>query len=698
MKKFILPALTIAISLCSCMSHDDANYDGQDNAAIIENAEKIFGTIDANQDWSSINKGSISIIADADLNDIAKIQILTEAPFGNTNAKVLNEAETRKGESVEMVFDAPKASEVLFAACVDSKGNYFVKAFNVGDKEVSFSEPANARMTRGEETYPNPSAIVLGAPQKSLNALRADASKADPEKPYVIIYDQPDEKTGGSNRINECWADGSWGNDYLWAAKDGSSNGWTIANGEIKTKVTDAMDLTTLKWVVNYYLPKTGAEYTTGTGSKSNNWKSIVEGTNYFKQYKNHFVSNGEPLTIIPLQMNTIEGDYNTVYYYYFPASKLAEYADDEVALAAYIKTLPKFKAIKGYHDGNFKRATKYLLPYYGDGAVAEGTAPTQLNIPEGYLIGFMNEKLKKGVNHEDIEQCMNGDTYGFGQLNYETNHIFGHYFSALSTDVEMQSTKILADGRKETQTKKGDTPYGMTWNSPRIGILSANNKVFMCFEDGCDCNFCDMIIEINSGVVVENDPVEPEAQAYTMCFEDRLNEADYDMNDVVLQGVRLNENQIQIKLIACGADDELWIKNLYNSGTLGKKEVHQFFGIEAGNGFINTVKGTPWMEPTTKATEVFKIDKSVNLEDFMKQIQIKNNTTGKLIGMPKQGEPPYAIIVPFNFNYPKERCSIIYAYPLFKNWAQNRDINTDWYNTPNNDNVYPNKYAQTEE
>ena len=52
MKKFILPALTIAISLCSCMSHDDANYDGQDNAAIIENAEKIFGTIDAKQRFS----------------------------------------------------------------------------------------------------------------------------------------------------------------------------------------------------------------------------------------------------------------------------------------------------------------------------------------------------------------------------------------------------------------------------------------------------------------------------------------------------------------------------------------------------------------------------------------------------------------------------------------------------------------------
>ena len=690
MKKFILPALTIAISLCSCMSHDDANYDGQDNAAIIENAEKIFGTIDANQDWSSINKGSVSIIADADLNDIAKIQILTESPFGNTNAKVLNEAKTHKGESVKMVFDAPKSSEVLFAACVDSKGNYFVKAFNVGDKEVSFSEPANARMTRGEETYPDPSAIVLGAPQKSLNALRADASKADPEKPYVIIYDQPDEKTGGSNRINEYWADGSWANDYLWAAKDATSNDWTIANGEITKPVSETVDLFTMKWVVNYYLPKTTGK------SKSNNWKSIVEGTNYFKVHKNHFVSNGQPLTIIPLQMNTTEGDYNTVYYYYFPASKLTDYPTDE-ALAAYIKTLPKFKAIECTYDATFKRATKYLLPYYGDGAIVEGTSPTQLNIPEGYLIGFMNEKLKKGKNHKDFEQCMNGDTYGFGQLNYETNHIFGHYFSAMSTDVTMQSTKVKSDGSKETQTKIGSIPDGMTWNSPRIGIFSTNNKAFMCFEDGCDCNFSDMIIEISSGVVID-DPIKPEAQAYTMCFEDRLDKADYDMNDVVLQGVRLNEEKIQIKLIACGADDELWIKNLYGSKTLVNKEVHKFFGIEAGDGFINTVKGTPWAEPTIKATEEFNIDKTVNMEDFMKQIQIENKTTGQMIGMPKQGEPPYAIIVPFNFNYPKERCSIIYAYPLFKNWAQDRNIDADWYYTPNNDNVYPNKYAQEAE
>ena len=55
MKKIFLTALTIAISLCSCMNHEDA--DGYNDTAIRENAQKIFGDIDPSQDWSSINKG-----------------------------------------------------------------------------------------------------------------------------------------------------------------------------------------------------------------------------------------------------------------------------------------------------------------------------------------------------------------------------------------------------------------------------------------------------------------------------------------------------------------------------------------------------------------------------------------------------------------------------------------------------------------
>lgn len=702
MKKLHLVLMTAASLLfVNCMNHDDdMNVNiPLDKNAVSENAKELFGEIDPSQDWSSITQGSIIVTADADLKDIEKVQILTESPFSNSNAFVLNEANVSKGQKVKLVYDAPNVYDTLFAACISKDKTYYVKVFSVNDSEVSFTEPAASRMNRAGEQYPDLSAIVLGAPEKSINALRAEASAADPEKPYVIIYDKGDKENGGSNRINESWADGSWANDLLWSVKDGSSNGWTIANGEIKKTVTEQTDLNTLKWIVNYYLPKTGAEYTSSTG-KSNNWKSIVEGTNYFKQYKNHFYTDGNPLTIIPLQMNTTEGKYNTVYYYYFPASKLDEFKTKEnpdEALAAYIKTLPKFKAIKGYYNDKFQRSTKYLLPYYGDGAITEGTAAKKLSIPAGYLVGFMNQKLntEANQNHQAIEQCANGNTYGFGPLNKETNTIFGHYFSAMSTDVTMQSTKIKSDGSKETQTKNGLTPYGMTWDSPRIGILSANNKVFMCFEEGCDCNFSDMIIEISSGVEVTNDPIEPEAVAYTMCFEDEPEVADYDMNDVVLRAIRKSETQIQISLIACGANDELVIQGYKDNNLLnGSKEVHKFFGVTPGEKFVNTVIGERYFTPSTIT---LNIDNSVNIADFLKSISIKNQKTGQTISMPKNGEPPYAIIVPLNFRYPVERCSIISAYPDFVKWTQNRNEATDWYLNGVENRLYPDMFSTAE-
>ena len=688
MKKYFLSALTIAICLCSCMNHEDASFNEQDNAAIKENAEKIFGNIDPSQNWSAIKKGTIKITADADLKDIVKVQILTEAPFGNPSAQILNQTDIKKGEKVEMVYDAPNVYDTLFAACVDSEGRYFVKAFGIGDKEVSFTTQANARSNRAPanegDAFPALTAIVLGEPAKSFNALRAEEAQ---EKGYTINNDQTNGK--GSNRRYTEWNDGSWLNDRLWTPVDATSNGWQIKDGVIQKAVTDTEDLNTIKWLVNYYLPKTGNEVAT-TDAKSNNWKSIVEGTNYFKEYKNHFISNGQPLTVIPLQMNTTEGKYNSVYYYYFSPSQIQGKSDEEIA--TFIKSLPKFKVLNGYTgNANFSRSTQYLLPYYGDGAIAAGATPTNIAIPSGYYVGFMNQK----ANGTSITQCMNGCTYGYGPLNIENNHIFGHYFSAMSTNVSMQSVKERTDGKLETQTKYGATTNGMTWDSPRIGIFSANNKAFMCFEDGCDCNFSDMIIEINSGVDMPVQPIQIESTAYTMCFEDRLESADYDMNDIVLRGVRLNDNQIRISLIACGANDELHIQGLYNSKKLGTQEVHKLFNVEPGSEFINTQKGANYFEPIY---EDFNIDKSVNIEDFMKMIKVYNKSTEKTISVPKTGEPPYAIIVPIDFNYPVERCSIISAYPLFKNWAQNMAIDTDWYLTPINGNTYPNKFAQAAE
>lgn len=683
MKKIAFFLLASSLLLVNCSSHDDVTASEPnvplDQTAIKANAEKLFGTIDPSQNWSSTSQGVVNIVADANLNDIVKVQILTESPFANTDAAVLNEATVKKGDAVKLIYDAPNIYDVLFAACVDSKGKYYVKAFNVGQNEVSFAASASSRMTRADgDTYPSLSSIVLGEPVKSFNALRAEASQAEG---YVLVNDDSKNANGGAKRRYTEWSDGTWLNDYLWAPVAATDGAWTIADGTIYKKITEKVDMTTMQWLVKYYLKKTDGEIVSTISNKSNNWKSIVEGSNYFKKFENHFVSNGEPLTIVPLQMNTTEGQYNNIYYYYFdPAKTEGMTAEQE---ANYIKALPKFKAIVGYKGGEgFKREKEYLLPYYGDGAIASGSSPVALSIPKGYYIGFLNHK----ANGTSYNYCMNGCTYGYGPLNKENNHLVGHFFSAMSTDLSQESVKDMGT-KTETQTKNGTVPFGMTWDSPRIGIFTANNEAFMCFEDGADCNFSDMIIEITGGVEVFDDPIDPDAAAYTMCFEDEPETADYDMNDVVLRAVRLNDNQIEVSLIACGAYDELYITGL---NQLGKKEVHKLFKLETQKEFVNTVIGSNYIKPVS---EKFNINTSVSIEDFLKKITIVNKTTGKTIAIPKNGEPPYAIIVPLNFRYPKEKCSIINAYPTFKNWAQNRTANTDWYKYGVEGNLYPNMF-----
>ena len=114
----------------------------------------MFGTtFSPNQDWSSTTKYTVSIAADAPMSDIVKVQILTEAPYLNEDARVLNEATTSKGQSVSLTYDCPAEYTELVAACVDSKGVYYVAGFKAGDSQVNFQKVAQAR-TRAEYTLP----------------------------------------------------------------------------------------------------------------------------------------------------------------------------------------------------------------------------------------------------------------------------------------------------------------------------------------------------------------------------------------------------------------------------------------------------------------------------------------------------------------------------------------------------------------
>ena len=657
MKKLYFLAISV-LALASC-SHDLGDYDEREllyptltKEQIQQNVQEVFGTtFDPNHDWSSLNTHTVSITANANLNDVVKVQILTESPFMNEDATVLNEVAAAKGQTVELKYDAPADFESLVAVCYDSNGKCYIQSFTPGQEKVSFASTNRAR-TRGTTDLPDLSKIVLKTKTKSINAQRAE------------------ENWG-------VWAEASgqqWLNDYLWSpSKDNDKSivsvggSWYLELGSIYRELPSQLtteEENNIRAICNQYLYK----YGTDTNNKKNNLKTIRKSP-FFSMEDNYLTTNGvDAVTLIPIQAYTTEFKLNEIYYYYYKPEQIKDMTETE--LLAFYKSLPKYKAIRvekvettpESEAAAMLHKREYLLPYYGDGEPSIGMSPQKAIFPKGYKIGFFNRKRE----NDNTNGSKNGCAYGDGRLNYETNHVSGHYLSAVD--------KSLG----------GNTKDGMNWTDPRIAIFSANDKTYMCFEDGADCNFCDMIIEVNGGTELIDETVEVPNITYTLCFEDRQ-DGDYDMNDVIIKARRINETLIEYSVEACGAHDELYLRNVNGSILNGENEIHAMFNVGTET-FVNTTGGVP-RDPVT---EQIVVDKDFSFANIDQLVYIYNKTTKKNIRISKKGEDPHAIIIPSDYLYPKEQICIKDAYKQFVEWGKAPgSSNRNWFRTPVDENVY---------
>ena len=621
--------------------------------------------IDPNQDWIPVRNGSVTIIANADLENIARVEVLTETPFENEDAMVLNSVECKAGQQATLEYEAPNYLTQLVAACVNDQGEYYIKVFDIDTKVVDFQATSNRARTRADVNVGDfPATIVLGSGTKSFNAQRTEASQDSPIG--ILIKDN-----NNRNRWYTAWKDGSWANDMLWQPKQVEGNGgWVLDRNTTKSTicrdVTDEIDTTTIKTDINKYLQK----YGNGINGKANNWYNTLLNNTNFTYNNNELESDGNPLLLVPVQMNSTEGSNNSIYYYYYNPAKAPT---DKIELANYIKSLPKFKAVYGFYDAAFKREKEFLLPYYGDDTPVENTWGSPV-IPKGYKIGFMNRKNKS--NNMYNKDC--GCTYGVGELNVEVNHLIGHYFNVISNTIAQD---VISNENGDTEKIYGPSANGMNWDSPRIIIHSINHRNYLCFEDGSDLNFCDMVVEIKTGTKVQLSAVAPnvEPTVYTLCFEDRPAQADYDMNDVVLMATpKENNTKIELRLVACGAKDKVYLK-IEGSSKFNDKEIHELFRLQEDEYFVNTQIGGKTIKESKCPNQTIKLNNQ-KIIDFLSSIKIYNATTGQTIGMPKQGEAPYGIIVPMRFNYPKEGSDIRKSYPEFINWVRDVTASQDWY------------------
>lgn len=631
------------------------------------NVVKVFGTtFSADQDWSSTKKYTISVTADAPMEDIAKVQILTEAPYFNEDARVLNEAEISKGQTVSLTYDCPSEYTDLVAACVDSKGIYYVAGFKAGDTDVKFTEPAKARTRAAYDlpTLPDPAGLKMKYKNSYLtyNAMRARMAGQE-----------------GEEAVIDPWKDSEWDNERIWMLSNEGGNGtWKVEKSAIyrDVTITDA-EKQGLETILAALGGKKGRD---GTYKTMN--LNTIRTSPVYELTKNYLVADGKaPITVAPVQMLSIEINNSSVYYYYFNPNELNGKSDEEQI--AFIKNLPKFKCIDskltktasgiGLGVGDYFKVHEYVLPYFGDLKSDETNDVTVQSfiIPEGYYVGFMFRKNNgkdwadsfstdndaispskgTGYKNKSYKNEDNGEVYADGRLNKEINQ-YPRFSQA--------------------------TEKGMLLDDPRAAIFGANQRAYLMFEEGTDVNFVDIIIEINGGLKEVDAAQEINNNVYTFCFEDR-DLGDYDMNDVVIKAERLNISQVKYTVAACGAYDELYLRNINGQTLNDKTEIHALFGVDNLSTFINTQS----INKSNLPSEVITVDPSFSFTDFSKQIYIYNKTQDYDVKMAQKGEDPHAIMIPCDFKYPIEKTCIKNAYTTFNSWGENPVTSTDWYLTP---------------
>ena len=417
-------------------------------------------------------------------------------------------------------------------------------------------------------------------------------------------------------------------------------------NDYSQMKITDVVQyddayMQVMRMLVFTYFPN---------GRKYNNLPKI-KSSGYINENSYPITTGVEPIIVSPVYKN--DGGYQEVencdlYYYYFKESDVVD--------AEYIKALPKYKALPlnmaitpgKAGDDIISKDNSWALIYWGEGSPVVGETTGSFTFPVGYKIGFM---LRSMTTQESGKK--QGELYCDGRLNNEVNK-WGNLKSS-----------------------------GLGDNDPRMAWLTVNGHTLLCCESGTDKDFNDLIIEVEGGIEPFGPPPVLEDNYYTFCFEDQQL-GDYDMNDVVLKGRRINSTTVEWTLMACGATHDLYINNAGDKVISNSIEIHRLFGKDAGV-FINTTSG----DNTEYVVDIVSVPKDFSFLNVTTQPWLYDKTTNTQVKIATIGQDPHAIMIPYDFRWPLERICIKDAYLRFNEWGQSHITATDWYKYSEQEKVF---------
>ena len=439
-------------------------------------------------------------------------------------------------------------------------------------------------------------------------------------------------------------ADRGWiPNDKLYMLSDEDYNRMQIAVDPYTPEYNDLV-----RDLVFAYLPNT---------KEKNNLIQIMEAG--YTDDNAYRVTTGDdgPIIISPIFKQDGGSKYGNevynsdFYYYYFNPDEMPSSAEEQVA---FLQSLPKYKLIPfnihfgaSNDDNIIDKRYSYCALYFGDEKTPSIGTEGKFKFPKGYKIGFM-------VRAKTITEAPNkqGELYFDGRLNAKINN-FGNF-------------------------KK------LNSNDPRATWLKINDRVLMCWESGTDRDFNDILLEVEGSVEPIYTTHEFEYNTYTFCFED-TEKGDYDLNDVVIKAKRIDETTVEYSLVACGAYDKLFVKNVKAGVLQDDVEIHSLFGV-GDKQFVNTEIG---VEKHSVITARKTVSESFSFLDEENQPYIYDASTNLTVKLSTKGQDPHGIMIPFDFKYPAEKVCIIDAYKDFNKWGANPILSTNWYTKPVSGKVF---------
>ncbi len=275
-----------------------------------------------------------------------------------------------------------------------------------------------------------------------------------------------------------------------------------------------------------------------------------------------------------------------------------------------------------------------------------------------------------------------------------------------------LKELKYDADGvfQGEIELQYFGTRYtnaSLNDNTPYCTITPDANYYLLGLEDGWDKDGNDIVIAIPKTEVEYVDPESTvEGQFFTLAYEDMGAIGDFDFNDVVLRFKRVSGvNTVPVYLMAAGGTLPTWVYFKYTDtsgntvydllGTEGKEafteqqvltediesaEIHKLFGAPSHKTMVNTGSGIT-KDPVLLAKSLdlgddYWVSREVN--SFVIKVKTDDGSS-IMVSTPNRNngdKAPQGLCLPNEWQWPKERSSIVKAYPSIKN--SNSETNTD--------------------